>query len=130
MAGARRWILERVDWSSVTKHATSFCKALFNANYRSIKVFKKQDIANKRKNMEYAAIQPLAHELREFAMEERAFHAALFEKKSESLGTLVSYDHDAWMTTFRRMFTTATIDAYNKQYWVMFYINIHQNISF
>ena len=48
MAGIRRHLIEQCDFSTVKRHAGSFCKELFSAEYRSWHVIKKSDLGNKK----------------------------------------------------------------------------------
>ena len=72
MAAVSEVLLMNCDFTSMTKHAISFCRNLFNANFRSIYVWKKEDISNRKDNMTYEVVQSLPAEVRTWIGQERA----------------------------------------------------------
>lgn len=52
------------DYDSTTKHAISFTRILFNNNFRSLYVWRKSEITNRRPDMNYDLIYSLPAEVR------------------------------------------------------------------
>ena len=52
------------EYDSTTKHAISFVRILFNNNFRSIHVWRKSEITNRRPEMHYDVIFSLPAEVR------------------------------------------------------------------
>jgi len=117
MAAVSEVLLMNCDFSSTTKHAISFCKILFNANYRSLIVWKKEDISNRKENFTYEVITSLPAEVRTWIGQERARHIRFFGLEvatCEPREKSVKYDPVAWISRFRKMFTNSGSELHAK----------------
>ena len=117
MAAVSEYLFGNVDFSSVNKHAVSFSKLLFNANFRSIHCWRKEEITNKREDMDYDVIRSLPEEVRTWICRERAKHIRHFALEvctDEPREKPVKYNATIWMDKFRKMFTTARGELYKK----------------
>ena len=117
MAAVSEVLLMNCDFTSTTKHAISFCRNLFNANFRSIYVWKKEDISNRKDNMTYEVVQSLPAEVRTWIGQDRARHIRFFGAEVATCETrekAVKYDPVAWITRFRKMFTASSSELHAK----------------
>ena len=121
MAAVSEYLLANAGFKTCKKHSASFCKLLFNANFRSIYTWDKDDITNPRENFNYDAIINLPLEIQTWIRQERVKHARYFavewatcSKKKKA----VAYDPVVWMARFRHMFTESTSHLHKKQIWV------------
>ena len=117
MAAASELLLMNCDFSSTTKHVMSFCRSLFNANLRSIFVWKKEDISNRREDMNYAIVHSLPTEVRTWIGQERAWHIRFFAVEvatCEPREKAVKYNGPEWMSRFRKMFTSSSGELHAK----------------
>lgn len=134
MVIASRYLEGMCSFKSTSAHATTFGKALFNNNFRSIHCWRKAEISNRRPTMNYDVVFSLIPECRTWVITSfirkkkfsvfylfpfiqinymRAKHAALFEEKqldraSEDPNYVIQvFNEKAWNKVFRKLFTTS-----------------------
>ena len=107
MAAAAELLLTDCDFTNYSKHAQSFCKIITNANFRSLYIWSKKDILNK-KDANYDGLLNLPQEAKTWIAQERAKHIRYFAVQvatEEPRTPAPRYDGVKWMQRFRKMFT-------------------------
>ena len=122
MTAIHSYLLDNVSFKSTGKHATSFCKLMFTANLRSLFCWRREDINNKRKGMDYGFLMSLPDVVRTWVCEERARHLPYYamhgskkrrrDKGERKIKTV------QWLKRFKKLFTLATGEAFKKQQMV------------
>ena len=123
MAAVSEYLMANCDFSSTQKHAASFIRLLFNANFRSIHCWCKEDISNFREGMNYECIISLPEEVKTWICQERVKHVRYFAAEfatNQPKSKVVKYKAKDWMDRVRRMFTQSTGELHKKQIWVCF----------
>ena len=126
MAAASELLLTDCDFSSVSKHAQSFCKIITNANFRSLFVWCKKEILNK-KDANYDGLLNLDQEAKTWIAQERAKHIRYFAVQvatDEPRSTIVRYEGKDWMIRFRKMLTESAGQLWKKSLAVREHFNL------
>jgi len=104
------------DFTSTTKHAATFCKLLFNDNFRSIYTYDKKSMTNKRVGMTYDCLLELPTFFKSWMLEERRKHEPWFKRAQPGFEPYPpsTFDPKAWKNRFRAIFTETTTDLWKK----------------
>ena len=124
MAALSEYLLMNSDFTDNLKHAQSFVKLLFNANFRSLYCWDKKDITNRRKRFNYRLINSLPESVKSFIGQERAKHIrylAVNVATGDPKDKVVLYDPEKWIGKVRKMFTLASGELHSKSIKVRHY---------
>jgi len=128
MAATHSYLLANCDFRSMEKHAISFCRLMFNANFRSLHCWAKEEHCNKKIKVKKTATSAAIYEnnhyrdfmyslpdyLKSWIMEERSTHVAYFKIRNENPMEVPKDDPIAWKNAFRRLFTISRRELYQK----------------
>ena len=115
------------NYESSIKHADSVMRLLTNASFRSLFLWKKEDVKNKRENMNYEVIESVPTELRMYILEQMATLEHIYERRRRSIpepNRPPSFDQSQWIGKVRSMFGISNGHAYLKQAMVIFDFNL------
>jgi hypothetical protein len=121
MAATKIYLESYANYDTTIKHAESIIRLLVNANFRSLFLWVKEELKNRRNNMDYTVIESVPIEFRVFILDHmndlaKIFNIKRMEKSREERPP--KFDQNQWLHKVRSMFGVSNGHAYRKQVMV------------
>jgi hypothetical protein len=118
MAATAIYLETHASYESTTRHADSIIHLLTNANFRSLFLWVKEEIKNKRDNMDYEVIESVPSEFRIYLLDQMTRLGEIFNiRRLEAPANRrpKEFSMPQWLAKIRSMFGVSNGHAYLKQ---------------
>jgi hypothetical protein len=118
MAATSIYLETRANYESTTGHALSILHMLTNANFRSLFLWVKEEMKNKRVNMDYEVIESVPTEFRMFLLDQMHRLGEIYNMKRMQIPETKrpeEFSPNQWIAKIRSMFGVSNGHAFMKQ---------------